>query len=163
LPRGAGHLRRHRHRRRERRLVEPDHLDLQPRRTPRHRRVPRHILPLRGRARDHHPRDRRERPRRSGPHHRQRRPCPAGVDPGPTQPPPLATPPTRPAAEPPPGAPVTLTATATDDFDGDLGAQVRWTSNRDGVLGTGTGATRTLILTEGVHTLTAAVTDSDGA
>src|SRR5205814_1670409 len=45
------------------------------------------------------------------------------------------------------------------DFDRDLAVQ--WTSSRDGALGAG--ATVSAVLTEGAHTLTAAVTDSDGA
>src|SRR5438094_13075 len=59
----------------------------------------------------------------------------------------------------PAGTAVTLAATAADDFDRDLALQ--WTSSRDGALGAG--ATVSAVLTEGVHTLTAAVTDSDGA
>src|SRR5258705_5453 len=35
------------------------------------------------------------------------------------------------------GTPITLTATATDDFDGALTGQLAWTSSRDGALGTG--------------------------
>src|SRR6185295_17298195 len=47
------------------------------------------------------------------------------------------------------------------DFDGDLGAAIQWSSSRDGALGAG--ATRSLMLSEGKHTLTATVTDSDGS
>src|SRR5581483_5172046 len=57
---------------------------------------------------------------------------------------------------------VLLGASATDVEDGDLAAAVRWTSSRDGALGTG----GTLVvpgLTAGAHTLTATVTDRDGA
>ena len=57
---------------------------------------------------------------------------------------------------------VVLNATAFDAEDGDLGAMVRWISNRDGVLGTGA----TLVvpgLSEGGHILTATVTDRTGA
>ncbi len=61
----------------------------------------------------------------------------------------------------PAGTPVILQGTATDDFDGTLSGQLGWTSSRDGALGTG--ASRTVTLTEGSHTLTASVTDSDGA
>src|SRR5581483_5045369 len=61
----------------------------------------------------------------------------------------------------PAGMPVGLAATVTDDFDTNLAAAVRWTSSRDGVLGTGSPLTKTL--SEGSHTLTATVTDSDGA
>src|SRR5207244_2266459 len=46
-----------------------------------------------------------------------------------------------------------------DTIDGDLGATIRWTSDRDGALGTGTSiSTKTLSL--GPHTLTAAATNS---
>ncbi len=60
----------------------------------------------------------------------------------------------------PAGTSATLTATVTDDFDTALAGQIAWTSSRDGALGTGPSITRTL--TEGRHTLFAAVTDSDG-
>src|SRR5439155_1753018 len=60
------------------------------------------------------------------------------------------------------GKPVLLAATASDAEDGDLGAAVRWTSSRDGLLGTG--ALRTVAsLSAGTHVLTAAVIDRDGA
>src|SRR5205823_6568306 len=58
--------------------------------------------------------------------------------------------------------PVLLGAVATDTEDGNLGATVRWASSRDGALGTGA----TLVvpsLSVGAHTLTASVTDADGA
>src|SRR5439155_9526953 len=61
----------------------------------------------------------------------------------------------------PAGTLVTHTATASDDFDGDLTGQLRWLSDRDGPLGGG--GTLSSLLSEGAHTLTAAVTDSDGA
>src|SRR5206468_2322398 len=60
------------------------------------------------------------------------------------------------------GRPVLLGAVATDTEDGNLGATVRWASSRDGALGTGA----TLVvpsLSVGAHTLTASVTDADGA
>src|SRR5207244_6554569 len=60
----------------------------------------------------------------------------------------------------PAGTPTALLATVTDDFDTNLAAQVRWTSDRDGALGTGP---RTITLSEGSHILTAAVTDSNNA
>jgi cysteine-rich repeat protein len=60
----------------------------------------------------------------------------------------------------PAGTAVRLTATAIDDFDGDLGGQVAWTSSRDGALGVGPALTVTL--SEGGHTLSASVVDSDG-
>src|SRR5581483_2740168 len=59
------------------------------------------------------------------------------------------------------GTPITLSGSATDDFDGNLSGQLQWTSNRSGALFTG--ASRTMTLAEGTHTLTAAVTDSDHA
>ncbi|HKA04225.1 MAG TPA: DNRLRE domain-containing protein, partial [Acidimicrobiales bacterium] len=61
----------------------------------------------------------------------------------------------------PAGTPSTLTATATDDFDQNLAGRIQWTSSQDGVLGIG--ASLTVTLKEGRHTLFAAVTDSDGA
>ncbi len=61
----------------------------------------------------------------------------------------------------PAGTAITLAAVARDDFDGDVAGQVRWLSSRDNALGTG--ATRTVTLTEGAHTLTAEATDADGA
>ncbi len=58
-----------------------------------------------------------------------------------------------------------LTADAVDAEDGQLdGQQVRWTSDIDGELGTGaTLLKRADELSEGTHTLTATVTDNDGA
>ncbi|MEU1233791.1 FG-GAP-like repeat-containing protein [Micromonospora aurantiaca] len=60
------------------------------------------------------------------------------------------------------GQTVTLAASVTDPEQGDLdGAAVRWTSDRDGDLGTG--ATRTPgQLSEGRHVLTVTATDADG-
>jgi len=59
------------------------------------------------------------------------------------------------------GAGVTFTATATDLEDGPLtGASVVWTSNVDGQVGTGT-SFLTSALTEGMHTVTLAATDTD--
>jgi hypothetical protein len=60
----------------------------------------------------------------------------------------------------PAGTPVTLTASATDEFDGNISGQITWTSNQQGSLGTG--SSRTVTLTEGAHTIVASVTDSDG-
>ncbi len=57
------------------------------------------------------------------------------------------------------GTQVSLAATAADDFDGDVTSKVQWKSSVDGLLG----ANRTVALSEGVHTLTAQATDSDGA
>src|SRR5206468_4974123 len=64
-------------------------------------------------------------------------------------------------ASAPAGTMVTLGATATDDFDGNVTSKIQWASSRDGALGTG--GARTVTLTEGSHVLTASVTDSDGA
>ncbi len=60
----------------------------------------------------------------------------------------------------PAGTPVTLAATASDAADGDLSAQLTWTSSLEGFLGTG--GQLTTILTEGMHTITASVTDGGG-
>ena len=59
------------------------------------------------------------------------------------------------------GTSVTLTATASDPEDGNLAAAVAWTSSRDGQIGSG--ASASVVLSTGVHTITAAVTDSAGA
>ncbi|MCB1772274.1 MAG: S8 family serine peptidase, partial [Gammaproteobacteria bacterium] len=60
------------------------------------------------------------------------------------------------------GVALTLSATASDAEDGDLGAQISWSSDRDGALGSG--ATRTISnLSVGTHRLTASVSDSAGA
>ncbi|TMA69280.1 MAG: DNRLRE domain-containing protein, partial [Deltaproteobacteria bacterium] len=64
-------------------------------------------------------------------------------------------------ASAPAGTMVTLGATATDDFDGNVTSKIQWASSRDGALGGG--GTRTVTLSEGTHVLTASVTDSDGA
>ncbi|TMA39097.1 MAG: DNRLRE domain-containing protein, partial [Deltaproteobacteria bacterium] len=61
----------------------------------------------------------------------------------------------------PAGSTVTLGASATDDFDGNVTSRIQWASSRDGALGGG--GTRTVTLSEGSHVLTASVTDSDGA
>src|SRR5207237_3995456 len=58
------------------------------------------------------------------------------------------------------GDPVTLSATATDPEDGTLTPALRWTSSRDGNLGTG-GSLTVSTLTAGTHVLTASATDSD--
>src|SRR5207249_3781688 len=51
---------------------------------------------------------------------------------------------------------------ATDAEDGDLSAAIQWTSSLDGALGTG-GLVLVPSLSIGTHTLTAVVTDGDGA
>ena len=57
------------------------------------------------------------------------------------------------------GDSITFTGTASDAEDGDISSGLQWSSNLDGVLGSG--ATLTLdTLTEGTHTITATVTDS---
>jgi alpha-tubulin suppressor-like RCC1 family protein len=56
---------------------------------------------------------------------------------------------------------VELVAQASDLEDGDLSAQIEWSSTLDGVLGTG--ATIQTALTEGFHTVVAEVRDSRGA
>ncbi|MCP4666005.1 MAG: hypothetical protein GY849_06530, partial [Deltaproteobacteria bacterium] len=53
-------------------------------------------------------------------------------------------------------APFTLTATASDPEDGDLSADIQWTSSLDGAIASPT------TLSAGAHTITASATDSDG-
>jgi hypothetical protein len=55
---------------------------------------------------------------------------------------------------------VRFTGTADDAEDGALTALLRWTSDRDGALGSGGGFTRAL--SEGTHRITASVVDSGG-
>lgn len=60
------------------------------------------------------------------------------------------------------GAPLTFTGTAVDPEDGALsGASVRWSSSRDGALGTGLALT-TASLSVGAHTITLTATDAGG-
>lgn len=59
------------------------------------------------------------------------------------------------------GATVTLTASADDPEDGDLSAEIIWSSSIDGHLGTG-GSLNVTTLSLGTHTLTASVADSGG-
>ncbi|HEY5920601.1 MAG TPA: M20/M25/M40 family metallo-hydrolase [Kofleriaceae bacterium] len=63
---------------------------------------------------------------------------------------------TRPAS-----APVELVATAIDEEDGELSASIEWSSNLDGVLGSG--ALLSTKLSVGVHVITATARDSAGA
>src|SRR5207249_1027595 len=57
------------------------------------------------------------------------------------------------------GAPVIFSATATSGTDGVISSLLKWTSSRDGQIGTGAGLT-TSSLSAGVHTITASATDS---
>ena len=54
---------------------------------------------------------------------------------------------------------VFFTGTANDPEDGDLTADLSWTSSLDGTIGSG-GSFSSTILSEGTHTVTASVTDS---
>src|SRR5439155_8160400 len=81
--------------------------------------------------------------------------------PGPNLPPALAITPPQDNSSAPADRDVILTAAANDDFDGDISSQVQWTSSRQGALFVG--ASKAVRLREGQHTITASVTDSDGA
>ena len=59
------------------------------------------------------------------------------------------------------GDAVTFTAAATDPSEGDLSATLSWSSDRNGVLGTGASLVRS-DLSAGVHIITASVTDAGG-
>jgi CARDB protein/matrixin len=56
------------------------------------------------------------------------------------------------------GASIPLSATATDTEDGDISANISWSSSLDGPIGTG--ASLLSALSAGTHTVTASVTDS---
>lgn len=56
------------------------------------------------------------------------------------------------------GTLITFSGTATDDEDGDLSANIEWSSNLDGSLGTGASIMATLSI--GTHMITASATDS---
>lgn len=58
------------------------------------------------------------------------------------------------------GSAVTLAATAADPEEGDLSANIVWTSNLSGTIYSG--GSGSVVLSGGVHTLTASVTDSQG-
>ncbi|OQY86959.1 MAG: hypothetical protein B6D40_00350, partial [Anaerolineae bacterium UTCFX3] len=58
------------------------------------------------------------------------------------------------------GANVTFTGTANDLQDGNLSANIQWSSSIDGALGTGSSVS-TNALSVGIHIITAQVTDSD--
>ncbi|MEQ8770065.1 MAG: hypothetical protein RIB60_06105 [Phycisphaerales bacterium] len=59
------------------------------------------------------------------------------------------------------GASVSFAGTATDTEDGTITGSLAWSSDLDGSIGTG-GSFSTSALSEGVHVITASVTDSDG-
>jgi hypothetical protein len=59
------------------------------------------------------------------------------------------------------GATVNLSGTATDAEEGDLTAQIAWSSSMDGALGSG-GGLAVDTLSVGTHTITASVTDARG-
>jgi hypothetical protein len=59
------------------------------------------------------------------------------------------------------GNPVTFAATAVDPEEGDIAADLVWTSDLDGPIGTGASFT-TSSLSQGTHVVTASVTDSTG-
>jgi len=59
------------------------------------------------------------------------------------------------------GSVVPITGSATDPEDGTLSSAIAWESSVDGTLGTGADVSR--VLAVGSHTLTASVTDSEGA
>jgi hypothetical protein len=58
------------------------------------------------------------------------------------------------------GSTITFTGTAVDTEDGVLTANLKWSSNLSGALGTGGTVARTLVA--GTHTITASATDSKG-
>lgn len=60
----------------------------------------------------------------------------------------------------PHGQSTLLTATAGDSEDGDISASIEWSSSLDGDLGSG--SSLSVNLSEGLHTITALVTDSGG-
>ena len=61
----------------------------------------------------------------------------------------------------PEGTSIAFAGSATDAEDGDLTANLAWSSSRDGAIGTGGSFSATLSV--GTHTVTASVTDSGGA
>ncbi|HTL52976.1 MAG TPA: S8 family serine peptidase, partial [Planctomycetota bacterium] len=78
----------------------------------------------------------------------------------------VAAPPTLTISAPADGAtcynnaPVTLTAAASDPLDGDLGTTIQWSSSLAGALGTG--ASLSVPLALGDHTITASVINTNG-
>lgn len=61
-----------------------------------------------------------------------------------------------------PGESILFQGTASDKEDGDLSASLEWSSDREGVLGTG-GQVAAALTALGAHVITASVTDSGGA
>ncbi|MCG8455995.1 MAG: Ig-like domain-containing protein, partial [Holophagales bacterium] len=59
------------------------------------------------------------------------------------------------------GGSLSFAGTASDSEDGDISAQIQWVSTLDGLLGTG--ASLSTVLSVGVHSITAEITDSHGA
>ena len=57
------------------------------------------------------------------------------------------------------GININFSATASDDEDGDISADIAWSSNVDGPLGSGA-SINTASLSLGAHVITAEVTDS---
>lgn len=80
---------------------------------------------------------------------------------------PVNAPPTVTIAAPGAGAgveqnvPVTFAGSATDPQDGNVSASITWTSNLEGILGTGPSVSKPLT-TAGTHTITARATDTGG-
>jgi subtilisin family serine protease len=60
------------------------------------------------------------------------------------------------------GTPVSYAATANDNEDGNISANIRWTSNLQGQFGTGSSISFSTLM-PGVHTVTAAISDSVGS
>ncbi|MCW5517433.1 Ig-like domain-containing protein [Muriicola sp. Z0-33] len=60
------------------------------------------------------------------------------------------------------GTDITFSATANDPEDGDIAANLSWTSNLDNAIGSGA-SFNTTALSVGTHIITAEVTDSDGS
>ena len=60
------------------------------------------------------------------------------------------------------GTSIDFSGTASDAEDGDITANLSWTSSLDGIIGSG-GSFSITTLSEGVHTVTAAVMDSGGS
>ncbi len=82
------------------------------------------------------------------------------VDPPPNQPPGVAI--TAPAdgSNFPAGTSINFTGSATDTEDGDISANLAWSSDLDGAIGAGASINATLSV--GTHTITASATDSGG-